>query len=85
MFTSRQRSVLGEWIHKINNSWDDAIKSIVPESRLNNLDLERIRERGIQAADLMERGKNVNLDGLVTSNVQLLPDQQHVQVCQLKL
>lgn len=80
IFCFRQRSVLGEWIEKINKSWDESLKSIIPASRLSNLDLERIKERGKQAMDLMESAKSVNLDNLVTKNVQLLPDQQNVQV-----
>lgn len=69
--------MLGEWIEKMNNSWD-VLTSMVPEGRTFNLNMEKIKERGKQAAELI--GDSLNLDNLVTRNVQLLPGQQNLQV-----
>ena len=74
------RSVLGNWIEKINNFSDDDIKTIVPAGRWDHLNLERFRKRGKEAAELIGQSNNVNLGNLVTRNVQLLSDQQNVQV-----
>jgi len=74
----RNRSVLGEWIEKVNNSWD--IIATMPEVQRRNLNMEILRERSKQAAAMMQNAKFLNLDNIVTKNVQLLPGQQNVQI-----
>jgi len=75
----RKKSTLGEWVAKMNNSCDD-IKSIVPDDRSQHLDMERIRERGKQAAEILQNADNLNFENLVTKNFQLLPDQKDIQI-----
>ncbi|XP_037038196.1 uncharacterized protein LOC119075760 [Bradysia coprophila] len=74
------QSVLGEWIKKVNNSWDDSLKTIIPARRMNDEISERMRARGMEAAKLMENTNFVNLGNLLTKNVQLLSGQPDVQV-----
>ncbi|KAG4080704.1 hypothetical protein HA402_013234 [Bradysia odoriphaga] len=76
----RKQSVLGEWIEKVNNSWDDSLKTIIPASRMNDEISERMRAKGMEAAKLMENANFVNLGNLLTKNVQLLSSQSDVQV-----
>lgn len=64
----------------MNNFSDDDIKTIVPASRWNHLDLDRFRKRGKEAAALIGKSNSVNLGNLLTRNVQLISDQQNVQV-----
>lgn len=61
----------------MNHSWD-VIASMIPEGRTLNLNMEKIRERGKQAAEFT--ANSLTLDNLVTKNVQLLPGQQNLQV-----
>lgn len=63
----------------MDNSWDSIV---VPDGRLRNIDLnmERIRERGKQAADIIQSSRILNFDNLVTKNVQSLPGEENVQV-----
>jgi len=75
----KKNSTLGEWIEKLNNTFDD-IKLIVPGDRSQHLDMKRIRERGKQAAEILQKADNLNFDNLVTKNVQLLRGQENLQI-----
>lgn len=77
----RKQSILGEWIQKINNSWDDSVKKIVPERRTtNNEILETLKVAAKKTAELMENANVVNFGNLVTKNVQLRSSDSDVQV-----